>query len=607
VGFDAGMALNTVKHDAAVVLDDLDGLARGLWQGGIERPLNGLSQFATNGQVPELHVFETDSNAHGLKAFMQSAGSAAGVIFDFAVLSKLSASAVEASGLAATSSVGGRLAATALTGFAYGAVLTPLKPGESQSVRVANGLTTAASFLAFDGLSAAIGSQIAAPTFLNSVLKGGLSGFGAGMVNANMESLTHGHGLATGQKMLKAGEAWGTGAAVMGGLGYLWSKIGANSDQSTEPKTDKMRNLQTADGQDARVSYTQLADGQQRIDKVELANGTKMVRAADGSWISNEGTPQFQVWRGDVQVDAGGKLNFIYKFEKAPSVVTLDVRLPDGSRLSAINQGGETALPATTLDATRETLSDAALNTLKRLNLDIPRERLALDGVSTSSSVNTRFAVQLTTDEAAQLRQSLASQAGFKIVSLDQAGDLAGKTPVLVDGGAGENQSGTFTYGSPMADHTSTVAYLFKGDDARWKVLTGLRKVAPEAGREALPGGFLDIKGRVVEDPADAAAREVMEETGLHISRPTLVRIGDAFNRDIRNRIIDFQYGVLGNKQELAKLFAGDDLGSLDVKDVEQLLADPRALAFDHHQALQAAYDSVAKMLASATPPPAAR
>lgn len=576
---------------------------------GIERPINGIAQVVSLGHLPAIDIVQPDANAHGTKKFAQMAGSAAGVMFDFVVLNSLTSKATSSLLGAPSTALGTRLTTSALTGFVSGSVLTPLKPGETQWHRLSNGATQAASFVAMDGISTSLGAAFGTPTLLNSIARGGISGAGAGVVHANMDSLTHGNGFASGRQMLLEAGSWGTGGAVMGGISYGIGKLMAG-DRSF--KKGEQSTALTADGDQAKITVRKLENGGSQIESVELPNGTRMVRQ-DGSnkWLNNGGTPQQQAWEGDVRLSPEGKLQYVYRFEKAPSVVTVDIKLPDGSRVAVKAADGSLILPNKTIDATAETLSDGALSSLRKLNVDIPKERLQISSVTTSGSVNTNFSVELTQAEAARLRSAIAApSAGFAGATTGSTGvtivpsgkEILTTTPLkgASAGGLHENVPGEYVYDKPMSDHTSTVAFVFKGEDQRLKVLTGERKVAPAKGQEALPGGFVDLNGKLVEHPAQTAAREMMEETGLKISEPTLLRIGDAFGRDTRNRVIDFQWGVFGNRSDLARLLASDDLGNLQIKDVEQLLGNPRALAFDHHQVLQEAYRNISRMIVSA-------
>ncbi len=584
-----------VKDFAFDVFDYGKEFTRGFIDGGIERPINGIGQVVSLGHLPNLDLVELDPNVTGGKLAAQKIGTAAGVIFDYILVSAaMNKFAGKLLGAPATAT-GVRLTGSAMTGFVSGAVLEPLKPGESQWNRLANGTTQAVTFTAMDAFSGGLASKFGAPTFMNSVARGGLSGFGAGIVHANADSLTHGRGFATPEQMLHEGVTWGAGGAIMGGISYGVSRF--MSGDRTALKGDS-RNALTAEGEQAKITVRNLENGKTQIESVELPNGTRMMRQGNGDqWISNSGTPQYQEWRGDVRLSPEGRLQYVYKYAKAPSTVTVDVRLPDGSRIALPGADGKLALPGTTIDATSQTLSDGAVSSLKKLNVEIPADRLKVEGVTVGSAVNTNYSVELTAAEAAKFRQALATS-GAQVVTGDKA--IAALKPVnAVTGKVTEGAAGEFIYDRPMSDHTSTVAFMFKGDDQKMKVLVGTRNVEPFKGRESLPGGFTNVNNRLVEHPAQTAVREVFEETKLAVGEPTLVRIGDAFNRDVRNRVIDFQWGVVGNKADVAKMAATDDLGNLAVKDVEALLSDPKALAFDHHAVLTEAYRNLSRIIRS--------
>jgi len=122
------------------------------------------------------------------------------------------------------------------------------------------------------------------------------------------------------------------------------------------------------------------------------------------------------------------------------------------------------------------------------------------------------------------------------------------------------------------------VAIIVFADD-RLQVLLIRRKRPPFAGRWALPGGFVE-RGETL---AEAAAREVMEETGVR--RPRLMEVG-AFGdpgRDPRGRTISIAWLALSRFARLRPK-AGDDAAEVGWFP----LRHPPELAFDHDRILSA-------------------
>ncbi len=101
-----------------------------------------------------------------------------------------------------------------------------------------------------------------------------------------------------------------------------------------------------------------------------------------------------------------------------------------------------------------------------------------------------------------------------------------------------------------------------------------------EAGKWALPGGFVDAKRR--ETALQAAARELKEETG--IDQVFLKHFGtyDAWGRDPRGWIISNAHYAIVPEFQLEKREAADDAEEVDLFSLEEI--KQLSLAFDHQK-----------------------
>ena len=107
--------------------------------------------------------------------------------------------------------------------------------------------------------------------------------------------------------------------------------------------------------------------------------------------------------------------------------------------------------------------------------------------------------------------------------------------------------------------------------DPQGRLLLIRRKNPPFQGRYALPGGFVEY-GETTEQ---AAARELMEETGLRASALDLIGVYSDPARDPRGHMVSIAYLV---RVESYAPQAGDDAAQAE------FVADwqSQALAFDH-------------------------
>ena len=109
-------------------------------------------------------------------------------------------------------------------------------------------------------------------------------------------------------------------------------------------------------------------------------------------------------------------------------------------------------------------------------------------------------------------------------------------------------------------------------------VLTIERRWPPHQGQLALPGGHVDPG----ETSRVAAARELLEETGVQVSANSLTLVGvyDAPERDPRGRYVTVAYAVTVPADTVTQ--AGDDAAAVRWVPIDR----PGNLAFDHGQIL---------------------
>jgi 8-oxo-dGTP diphosphatase len=126
----------------------------------------------------------------------------------------------------------------------------------------------------------------------------------------------------------------------------------------------------------------------------------------------------------------------------------------------------------------------------------------------------------------------------------------------------------------PVAVTVDLVVLTLRADELC--VLLVRRGVAPQRGRWALPGGFIQPE----EDLAQAAARELEEETGLSRLAGHLEQLASygAPHRDPRMRVVTVAHLVIG--PDLPDPVAGSDAAGARWMPVSEALE--ARLAFDH-------------------------
>ncbi len=159
----------------------------------------------------------------------------------------------------------------------------------------------------------------------------------------------------------------------------------------------------------------------------------------------------------------------------------------------------------------------------------------------------------------------------------------AGEIPSLL----GRNWNDLHMHRFAKADNTSSVAVFLAGGK---KILAIKRKHNPDAGKWALPGGFLNCQLETVEE---CGAREVGEETKVPVSASELILVDVRSNprRDSRQHVVDHGYAWFVPPEREAEIYAhmeaGDDAGELEVVDTDWLLQQD--IAFDHRLIIERA------------------
>lgn len=124
------------------------------------------------------------------------------------------------------------------------------------------------------------------------------------------------------------------------------------------------------------------------------------------------------------------------------------------------------------------------------------------------------------------------------------------------------------------------------------KVLLIQRRKPPYEGAWALPGGFVEPD----EDLVDAAARELLEETGISAEGSRLAQLGAYGHpaRDPRMRVVSVAYGAI--VAELTQVpRGGGDATCAELVAVVDVQSDRVRLAFDHRLIVE---DAVSRLLA---------
>ena len=120
--------------------------------------------------------------------------------------------------------------------------------------------------------------------------------------------------------------------------------------------------------------------------------------------------------------------------------------------------------------------------------------------------------------------------------------------------------------------------------ERRLEVLLIQRGNPPYEGAWALPGGFVEPD----EDLAEAAVRELLEETGIGVEPGSLLQVG-AYghpDRDPRMRVVTVAYGAIVTELDQVPR-GGSDAAHAGLVPVADVQSGRVTLAFDHRQIVE--------------------
>jgi ADP-ribose pyrophosphatase YjhB (NUDIX family) len=124
------------------------------------------------------------------------------------------------------------------------------------------------------------------------------------------------------------------------------------------------------------------------------------------------------------------------------------------------------------------------------------------------------------------------------------------------------------------------------GDERR--ILLLKRRTAPNVGRWCVPGGFIHYG----EDPAEAAAREALEEVGLGVRIDGVIRAGLVDYSYKGDQVCVVEISFVGRLQVTPALASrtSDEASEIVFLPVDQILSRPELLAFPEQLEVVRAY-----------------